>query len=394
MLYPLSYSRASAAVLEDWHMLADLVGWFESSPASGRRALRVGSPRGCGLPALFCIIGQVIPEFDATQRELLQNEAGDLYQKVVVEGSIAHDDRRIATGGADHASFAFLLDLGLLALDPTTNRYLPVDPAIVQSRVVAPMGRRAAELLAESTGWATTFAELGLAFRRTAPADLPIVELRGLPNINRFLTAAVGDAAEELLTAQPDGARSASILDSAVERDTRALARGVKMRTLYQHSARRSVVTREYVDQVTRAGAEVRTLDEFFNRLIVVDRRLAIVPGLEGSHVAIVIHDASLVAYIADIFERFWERARVFTDRASATEREIADDVHNMTVRMLVEGHSDNASAKRVGVSTRTYAGYIASLKAEYGVETRFQLGHAIAQQELRDRVRERAPEQ
>jgi sugar-specific transcriptional regulator TrmB len=327
-------------------------------------------------------------EFDARHRELLQNDAGDLYQKIVVEGSIAKDDRRIAAGSGDHETFAFLLDLGLLALDPSSDRYLPVDPAIVQSRVVAPMGQRAAELLAESTGWATTFAELGLAFRRTAPSDLPIVELRGLPNINRFLTAAVGDAEDELLTAQPDGARSPEILDVALERDKRALGRGVRMRTLYQHSARRSVATRDYVDAVTKFGAEVRTLDEFFNRLIVIDRRLAIVPGAAGTDVAVVIHDAGLVAYLADIFERFWERAHVFTDRESTTEREIADDVHNMTVRMLVEGHSDNASAKRVGVSTRTYAGYIASLKAEYGVDTRFQLGYAIAQQEIREKSR------
>jgi hypothetical protein len=146
------------------------------------------------------------------------------------------------------------------------------------------------------------------------------------------------------------------------------------------------VATREYVEQVIQHGAEVRTLDEFFNRLIVVDRRLAIVPGIEGYQVAIAIHDAGLVAYLVDIFERYWERARGFTDRELHTEREVADDVHNMTVRMLVEGHSDNASAKRMGVSTRTYAGYVASLKAAYGVETRFQLGYAIGQQEERER--------
>jgi hypothetical protein len=29
-------------------------------------------------------------------------------------------------------------------------------------------------------------------------------------------------------------------------------------------------------------------------------------------------------------------------------------------------------------VSTRTYAGYIAALKDEYGVQTRFQLGYAM----------------
>lgn len=329
-------------------------------------------------------------DFDANHRALLENEAGDLFQKIVVEGSIAREDKRISPGAGDHDAFAFLLDLGLVALDPASDRFRPVDPAIVQSRVVAPMGQRAAELLAESAGWATSFAELGLAFRRTAPSDLPIVELRGLPNINRFLTAAVGDAEDELLTAQPDGARSPEILDVALERDERALARGVRMRTLYQHSARRSVATRDYVDAVTSLGAEVRTLDEFFNRLIVIDRRLAIVPGVAGSDVAVVIHDPGLVAYLADIFERSWERAHVFTDRASTTEREIADDVHNMTVRMLVEGHSDHASAKRVGVSTRTYAGYIASLKAEYGVETRFQLGHAIARQEMREKSRQK----
>ena len=325
------------------------------------------------------------PEYGAAHRRLLQSDAGDLYQKIVLEGAISGDDARIVDGGVHHEAFTFLVDIGLLALDPPTGSYLPVDPATVQSRVVAPMGQRAAELLAESTDWANTFAELGLAYRRTAPNDLPIVELRGLPNINRFLTAAVGDAQHELLTAQPDGARPAAILEEAIERDQRALQRGVRMRTLYQHSARRSVATREYVEQVIKHGAEVRTLDEFFNRLIVVDRRLAIVPGTEGDHVAVAIHDAGLVNYLVDIFERYWERARGFTDRELSTEREVADDVHNMTVRMLVEGHSDNASAKRMGVSTRTYAGYVASLKADYGVETRFQLGYAIGQQEKRE---------
>ena len=104
------------------------------------------------------------------------------------------------------------------------------------------------------------------------------------------------------------------------------------------------------------------------------------VPGELGTKRAIAIHEPSLVAYLADIFERYWERATAFADRERDTERAVADDVHNMTVRMLVEGHSDNASAKRMGVSTRTYAGYIAALKEEYGATTRFQLGHIMAE--------------
>ena len=48
------------------------------------------------------------------------------------------------------------------------------------------------------------------------------------------------------------------------------------------------------------------------------------------------------------------------------------------TIRMLIEGHSDPVSAKRLGVSPRTYAGYVADLKAEYEAETRFQLGYTM----------------
>jgi hypothetical protein len=127
-------------------------------------------------------------------------------------------------------------------------------------------------------------------------------------------------------------------------------------------------------------GAEVRTLDEFFKRLIVVDRQVAIIPGPAGNQMAVAIRDRSLIAYLVDIFERSWERAQPFNLSGNQAERNIAADVRAMTIRLLVEGHSDPASAKRLGVSSRTYAGYIAALKEEHGVETRFQLGYSMGQ--------------
>jgi hypothetical protein len=154
------------------------------------------------------------------------------------------------------------------------------------------------------------------------------------------------------------------------------------MRTLYQHSARHSPATRDYVADVSAHGGEVRTLDEFFKRLIVVDRHVAIIPGSEAHDVAVAIHEKSLISYLVDMFDRSWERARPFTATGSNTERNIASEVRGMTIRLLIEGHSDPSSAKRLGVSTRTYAGYIATLKDEYGVQTRFQLGHSMGLEE------------
>ena len=172
----------------------------------------------------------------------------------------------------------------------------------------------------------TRFGALAQTFRRTPAAGSPVDEIRGLPSINRFLESAVDDAEHELLTAQPAGARRAVILEQAVDRDLRALERGVDMRTLYQHTARRSKATRDHVDRILEHGAQVRTLDEFFNRLIVVDRRLAVIPG-GAPDVAVAIHEPNLVAYLADMFDRSWERgaavqrARALIPRATSPPR-------------------------------------------------------------------------
>lgn len=317
------------------------------------------------------------PEDGSRRRALLQGAAGELYRQVIGAGLLAHDDPRARSGHRDHEGVQLLIELGLLREDTAAGGWVAVDPATVQPSVVAPLGRQVVELLDESAAWADVLSVLGQAFRRTPSGGSPLTEIRGLPAINRFLDAAVDDAGTELQTAQPAGARRASVLETAVDRDIRALQRGVRMRTLYQHTARRSRATREHVERTREHGAQVRTLDEFFNRLIVIDRRLAIIPG-HVPEMALAIHEPGIVSYLADIFDRSWERAHDYEERGEISESDIASEVRQLTVRMLTEGHSDPASAKRVGVSTRTYATYVAALKEEYGVETRFQLGYAM----------------
>ena len=317
------------------------------------------------------------------RRGLLEGAAGVVFREVVANGSLSGDDPRLTEGHPDHEAVLLLVELGLLREEPGTQGYVAVDPAGAQAGVVAPMGREIVALLDESSAWADTFGALSQVYRRTPTQDTKLAEIRGLPAINRFLEAAVDDAETELLTAQPAGARKQVVLNQAVDRDIRALERGVTMRTLYQHTARRSRATREYVDHIIDNGAKVRTLDEFFNRLIVIDRRIAVIPG-GTPDVAVAIQDPNMIAYLIDVFERSWERAREYDDRATGSDSGIAQEVRQLTVRMLSEGHSDPASAKRVGVSTRTYASYVAALKEEYGVATRFQLGYAMGSQDAR----------
>ncbi|WP_107706131.1 phospholipase D-like domain-containing protein [Nocardioides allogilvus] len=320
------------------------------------------------------------------ERSVFETAATDLYEELVGSAGLDAQDPRIQEGGSAAGPFALLQDIGLVTFDEGEDRWVPVDPSIVQSRVVSPLGQQGAELIAESAQWAKAFQGLTHAWRRSPEALRgPFTELRGSA-IGAHITSVVADASGELLTAQPQTNRAMQHLpDVVVERDRAALRRGVSMRTLYQHAARRSAATVNYVAAVTAEGAQVRTLDEFFNRLIVVDRRIAIIPGREHNS-ALVVREPSVIAYLADIFDRSWERARPFTNKDTSVVRDIAAEQRAMTIRMLIGGHADPSGAARLGVSPRTYAGYVSELKQEFEVDSRFQLGYEMGRRGITGR--------
>lgn len=312
-------------------------------------------------------------------RKLFEHDATKLYEEICQLGGIPASDYRIEEGGEFRGAFDLLVEMGLVTFDGEQDLWVPEEPAGVQSRVVSPLSHQAAKLLEESAQWNDAFGSLAHSWRRApqASASRSITYLRG-PAITGFLEQALLECEEELLTAQPQTGRDARHLAAAALRDIGTVERGVKMRTLYQHSARRSSATHKYVAAITARGAEVRTLDEFFNRMIVMDRRFAVIPHQDQPDVAVIVREPAVVDYLVDVFERSWARARPFTSKETSLVKEIASEQRAMTMRMLIEGHADPISAKRLGVSPRTYAGYVADLKTEYEAETRFQLGYTM----------------
>jgi hypothetical protein len=321
-----------------------------------------------------------MPGYGPDQRSLFEDDATKLYEEVCQKGQIAATDYRIAEDGELRKAFDLLVEMGLLIFDSEQDGWAPEDPTSVQSRVVSPLSQEAAKLLSESSQWSSAFSNLAQSWRRAPQSSArgPFTYLRGGATINNVLDQLLAECEEELLTAQPEAGRDPRFLAKAALRDIELLERGATMRTLYQHSARRSSVTHKYVAAVTARGAEVRTLDEFFNRMIVVDRRVALIPNKDEFGVAVAIREPAVVAFLVDVFERSWERGRLFTNRETSLMKDIAAEQRAMTMRMLIEGHSDPVSAKRLGVSPRTYAGYVADLKTDYDAQTRFQLGYTM----------------
>ena len=191
------------------------------------------------------------------ERIVFEEQATPLYEEIVTSGGMKATDARIAAGGELHTAFSLLVEVGLVTKGDDGLTWTAVDPAAVQARVVAPLGQQGAQMISESSHWANAFNTLGQAYRRSPSTQGgPVTELRG-DQIDRFLQDIVSGAQTELLTAQPQAGRSAAALREAANRDIAALQRGLSMRTIYQHSARRQTGTREYVRRVTAEGEKL-----------------------------------------------------------------------------------------------------------------------------------------
>ena len=323
---------------------------------------------------------------DADDRALFESRGTALYDEIVAAGGIVAGEPRIGPGGELHDAFEQLRTLGLVRLDAEKELWVAEDPSLVHARVVAPLSQQGAALLEESRRWTEAINAVTQTWRRAPEASSrgPFRYLHG-ESIGAYLGAMAAEAEEEVLTAQPQSGRDTGKgLEESLHMERGLLERGVRILTLYQHSARRSTATREYAAALSPLGAEVRTQDEFFNRMIVVDRRIALIPSPDDLSTALAIREPTIVAYLVDVFMRSWERARPFTSQEASVVKHIADEQRAMTMRMLIEGHSDPVSAKRLGVSPRTFAGYVADLKDEFDAETRFQLGYSLGRLGLR----------
>lgn len=304
----------------------------------------------------------------------------------------------------EHAdSVARLVQLGYVVLDEGRgNRPVALDPKTVARRQMQQMLEENAARIAVMSALPAVAGEMAEHFERAqwrAGAGSEYVD--DVAVVNARLDDIVGSAQWEILAAQPGGPRTPLQLARSVERDTKALERGVSKRTLYRATVRDTKATAEYARTMTGLGAEFRTLVGPFERGIIVDRRTAVVSNhlVEGApeHSAWIITDRAVVAYVAAEWEEKWRRA----DRWAGELRGRGEQVDTVSapggaavrttrrqreiMRDQCEGIAQEATARRLGVSLRTVSNEIAEVKARFGTDSLMQL--AIRWSESVDRL-------
>ncbi len=173
------------------------------------------------------------------------------------------------------------------------------------------------------------------------------------------------------------------VLDAALASDGKLLARGIDYEQLFTHTARRYHLSMNYLRAMQRLGAKVRTASVIPSRLILVDDDYAVLPVHSAEASAAIVRDKQVIGYLHEVFDFLWERGQRLAEQEQEGEDTVPQEVELAILHELAEGRTDEAIARRLGISSRTLRRYLTSMFESFRVETRFQLGMAAARLNL-----------
>jgi DNA-binding NarL/FixJ family response regulator len=150
---------------------------------------------------------------------------------------------------------------------------------------------------------------------------------------------------------------------------------GFRVRKLYSPAVLLDPRSARHADQIEALGARIRITTDPLHETVLVDRRAVIMAGdpEERPRRYRVLFAPEVVNSVAALFDAAWRTA---TDRsvheASLTGlRALAPSL----LDALASGAKDEAAARELGMSLRTYRRRVAELMAAVGATSRFQAG-------------------
>ncbi|MFF4339600.1 LuxR C-terminal-related transcriptional regulator [Kitasatospora sp. NPDC001540] len=274
----------------------------------------------------------------------------------------------------DAAATARLLALGLLVHHDESEQLTAVNPRTVSTRLSRELRRAGTRLFEAAEHVPTELDVLADAYDSAARREdhgRQITHVLDVDRIRHRLLQIEADFREEVLAAQP-GRRPVVYLEKSA-RTEKALAGGARMDILYQPVSKSDPAVIDYAVRATGWGMRLRSLDEDFTRMLIFDRRVAIISASADNRTAAFIEAPAVVDHLVRLFLRDWERAeRVpWHDLAGDSVPPVVEQVS----RLLAAGLTQKAIATRLNLSERTVAEHIARLRERYDAKTLFQLG-------------------
>ncbi|MEU2079005.1 hypothetical protein [Streptomyces sp. NPDC013489] len=200
----------------------------------------------------------------------------------------------------------------------------------------------------------------------------------GDESVRRIHTDLTGQARGELLALAPTTASGGGPWEIDAPLHVDLLSRGVRVRILHLDSTDGTPERRRAVRELTRAGAEIRTLPSLPLQLRIVDGASAVLPldpeaPDEG---AVLLRELGALTGLRALFTHLWDEAEPLPDGGGEDEEPDAyTPQERALLQFLAEGLTDEAAARRLGISLRSERRMISGLSERFGAHSRFQLG-------------------
>lgn len=257
------------------------------------------------------------------------------------------------------------------------DRLLPISPEIGLQALVAEQEdevlSRQRELARSRAAAQELMAEYSALY-----SDQKSVELERLTGVDevRSRIEELAASAEVEIAAFCMGAQREEALAASRPVDERAIRRGVALRGMYLDSVNNHPATRRYAQWVTTAGGEIRTLPTLPLRMVIFDRRFAVLPvdPEETAAGAVVLSGRGTLTALTTLFEQTWAMGSPFGCAREPADAGVSDSERAL-LRLLGEGVTDEVAARTMGVSLRTARRMMSDLMARLDARSRFQAG-------------------
>jgi DNA-binding CsgD family transcriptional regulator len=300
--------------------------------------------------------------------------------------------KAILAGDADNAAgLAALLNLPADVTQASIDQLLSLSLLRSQSGVLMPgtspsalhslLQRQSADLARRQQEYADTKAAVS---RLTAEYEqvqgsrqcTAWERVDGIASIQARLEILARQARSECLSLQPTGTSTTPGLTGREVLDQELLRHGVTVWTVFLDSARNDRCTLAYARRLASLGGEVRTSPTLPTWLVIFDRSSALLPADSDPDCesAFEVTGPGVVTALVALFEKIWSTAAplgachdVPGDAPTTMEREL--------LRLLGQGLTDDAVAKKLGIGLRTARRMVADLMCRLDARSRFEAG-------------------
>ena len=303
---------------------------------------------------------------EAVYRAMLENPDADLDVLAVALGVPGREVRE---------ALDRLVELSLVTVRSPGRLYVPVNPDVALDALLsleqAELSRRERQLLEAR-------AELSRLVRHTDDKVSPVREVRRIDDLDRVvevlreLTARCYQEALNVLPGEP----APNVLADAAEHDLAMLERGVRLRTLHTRCQLDNPPMLEYMRLMRRGGGQIRIADTLPHRLLIFDRTVSFLPvdPRRPAAGALVVREPAITANLVMLFESLWAGAQELEEAVEAAVP-AASELDRSVLMLMSSGVKDEAAARQLGISDRTYRRHVADILVRLGASSRFQAG-------------------